>query len=134
MRFLFIILLFYTKQRFYKHVIQMNLLNNDPSSENKKENIRPKAAALAIPFPTFIEKDGERKFVRCSLCKHYNIKNQKCKLFNKDALASRLNQENCGYAAKYFEKDGVGNKLMKLVWNLFISICNKFGFIENLYK
>lgn len=95
---------------------------------NKISNNRGKS--IAIPFPTFIEEDGERKFVKCSLCKHYRDDSQQCKLFNRNALRCRMEQKQCGYAAKYFEKDDFISIIKKQI-NIIIFRINQLLFQNN---
>jgi hypothetical protein len=104
------------------YTMNMNNMRKNPREGATKDSktgdstdSKPNPHIKSIPFPTFIERDDERKFVQCSLCKHYDKNKQKCWLFNRDALLCRVNQDLCGYSAKYFEPHDTGSKNVYLI-------------------
>jgi hypothetical protein len=73
----------------------MNMMN--------KTNIS-KSIRIAIKFPTFYD-NKIKKLKNCTSCRHYDLLNNKCKIFSINIQQCRTNINLCYYDAKYFEPD-----------------------------
>jgi hypothetical protein len=89
-----------------------------------KTNIS-KSIRIAIKFPTFYD-NKIKKLKNCTSCRHYDLLNNKCKIFSINIQQCRTNINLCYYDAKYFEPDTKKSKFDKFCIKIFLYVINLF--------